>query len=482
MNQKMNFEQIIAICKIRGLLDETNKNMIAKLEHYPDVHVFFSDFPHANCETILKALNCLDRKKLLNKAILNRCLEIAITPGKPARFGEDPSLFDAEIFLLLSHLEEYDISIDATQLGVILNLKKRNAQRLINLIDDFHKANLLNSNTFANALTRITERPPAVIESSFYKTQKNETQLQRSSIKLEDEITIYPDEKKEKLRGGQGAVKKAYTTSYDTTPTYMLKKIDTNHVQKDKKDAKREAKHNKFFGNAYFFYKNNKARVISEWRQGEALNKLKPQILIQTSYENRLRSLESGLFYLNELHRRYRVHGDISNANFIIDLGNNKMHLIDFGSAHKVGSPHHFPYNRDYHEPMERRQMPTCNTTHSLIFFADLYAMGIVVAEMFPELFSITWAKSGHATTVLFKTGTLPIEKAIIRLVNVLTNPDRTISCNSEDALNYCQKLIEGYSNLDDNKIEALANETIGRTATTFEDVFRGIIRSSAKG
>lgn len=109
--------------------------------------------------------------------------------------------------------------------------------------------------------------------------------------------------------------------------------------------------------------------------------------------------------------------------------------------------------------------------------FRDIYATAIVCAQLFPELYKVKLLPS-LTRIIQIKTADLtPIEKAVINLVDAMTNQDLKVRCSSEEALNYCNELAKHAEDLNEATLEQIKNATIGNTTLTVEQVLRGVIR-----
>lgn len=255
-------------------------------------------------------------------------------------------------------------------------------------------------------------------------------------------------------------------------PTYAVKKtLRKNITSLETKEMKREAKYYNMLNQpAYYFLKNNKPRLMTGWLQGKTVHQFSASELKTIPIENRLQWLACGLSDLNKLHSHFRVHGDVSENNFMVNPQDNTMRLFDFGTAHKMGSSTGALTNTVlYSDPSEGASD----------FLKDVYAVGVLCAKLFPELYSVTSAADGKAKVEVIKDNLLPADKAIVNLVDSLTSLDRNKRPTSEDALNFCKQILEFKDNLGDlteKKVKEISDSTINRTNFTSEDVFRGRI------
>lgn len=147
-------------------------------------------------------------------------------------------------------------------------------------------------------------------------------------------------------------------------------------------EAAREVKYNRLLGrNATYFVRDNITSVVSEWQQGKGLHHYSKEELCRVPMKARLLCLSTALKDLNTLHQHHRKHGDVKCQNFVLNLDNVSMRLIDFGTSHKKGSFKSFGWTSEYLDP---------SVTGDLLC-VDLYAMGIVTMHLFPELYSVSF-------------------------------------------------------------------------------------------
>lgn len=175
----------------------------------------------------------------------------------------------------------------------------------------------------------------------------------------------------------------------------------------------------------------------------------------------RLKCIITALRDLNQLHSRYRTYNDIKPLNFILDVPGQALRLIDFGSVLKHGSTKKTMYTELYRDPV-----------HKIGFPNDTYGMGLIVAVLFPELFAESFI-SDSSQLLVNPNSASPKHKAIIKLVQALTDKDIEKRCTIADALSYSESLIEKLPSLDEESLDAMAQLTISRTTIRVEDVLR---------
>lgn len=469
------YERILELLSSQKLFD-INKKAITQLKKFPD-----SAYGSADCYHIHAGLQYLSKIDLLNQETLTACLSITQTPGTTKSSWESPPEFNPEVFILLRQLGQFELRIDKSQFDSILGIKKENFERLISIISKLNDAKLLDNESFNKALIRVNDKLPIVEPSKVEKTNKDITGENRSKLTLVNEqMSIFPEPAiregesksilaKNQISGGAGTVKKAFaqnTRLEEEQPTFAIKKHNRDFItERHIAETKREARYYRLLNQpAYYFMKNNSPRLVTGWLKGKTLHQFSENALKNVSYENRIQWLISGFSDLNILHSHFRIHGDISENNFMINSDNNTMRLFDFGTAHKMGSSTGILTNT---------LLYTDPTSASNDFLKDIYAIGIICARLFPELYAIEPDKMSAKLT-LIKTNLSPTEEAIVKLVTALTNPDRNARPTSEDALNFCNQLNSCKDNFASSKVQEIAHETIERKSFTTEDVLRG--------
>ncbi|WP_165485118.1 protein kinase family protein [Legionella rowbothamii] len=395
---------------------------------------------------LYKAINYLKKIDLLDQNTLNSCVEFVV--NKRVVCG------------LLDLLEQNDLNLSKAQLQTIFSLSSSNIKRLNNLLEDLKYSKLLNQHSLLRALERVAEKFPLVVSSTISKHSRKDTGTQRSEFLLDNDYRFFiehgsPEE------GGCGSVKKGYASAESLEPRYAIKKLKPHvHVQEE---AAREVKYNRLLGrNATYFVRDNITSVVSEWQQGKGLHHYSKEELCRVPMKARLLCLSTALKDLNTLHQHHRKHGDVKCQNFVLNLDNVSMRLIDFGTSHKKGSFKSFGWTSEYLDP---------SVTGDLLC-VDLYAMGIVTMHLFPELYSVSF-ENKKLKFSLNKSDFSVYDQSIVTLVNAMMNADLERRCTSEDALNYCNEVINYFDIINEQQLETITENSIHRSHLTAEDILR---------
>ena len=266
------------------------------------------------------------------------------------------------------------------------------------------------------------------------------------------------------LHGGQAHIFKACESLENGETQYVVKSFKTDDLVD--KTALRETKYAQFLGRTSYFFQNNKQWcVISQWQKGQALYDMKADELITLPVKMRIKSLCYLFHELSQLHKHFRIHGDIKPQNCVLDIEVSKLKLIDFGSTRKVKPKSYaLAWSPNYLDKGARFLDPT----NRLSFCDDIYSAGFVVAALFPELYQIELAQ------IRFKQPNTPLsihDKAIVYLVQSLQSNEKNTRCTSQTAIEYCQHLFTHFDTLDAQRLDSILEQTLSKKACSFEDV-----------
>jgi ankyrin repeat protein len=391
----------------------------------------------------------------------------------------------------IKKLEELKLptcEIKQEDIQTIVKLSRHNIARLKTIMSRLNKSGLLNPDTVSIALQRITKKNPAAHDVKITKKVK---QVPRNEYNLNNGLTFFLDSgssKQKDLAGGQATINKGYRTADIPEHGLCVKRFygcEGNQVRIA--SAKRETAVIKLLGRNADWYMNKKGPVVvTPWNNGIDVAKIiKHDLLKQSTFANRLQWLVSGLNDLNILHLNYRLHGDIKCENFVVNLNENVMKLIDFGATQKVDSKKEYVFTLAYLDP-------NCFKPKTLA--ADMYAMSIFIAAIFPELFNIETkpttqviTNAGEATkaavvpkphiTKKKVADITPIEHAIMNLYDALQEVNPENRCTSEQALQYCQNILAKLTpegDIHPDELQNITDATINRSSFTVEDAMRG--------
>lgn len=374
--------------------------------------------------------------------------------------------------LITTHHLQLVLKMDAyfqvkpSHIMMLKGLSFRNLERLDIFTNNLTEAKMLNAHTFKKIIERISISLPKVERLQVTKQSRTETGCARSefvSDSLPCSFFTEHDQRKQYPCGTFGKVKKVYLSDEISEPYYALKVL--NKINKYFPDAEqREVKYHRFLGRSAFnFYHKKKSYVLMEWLRGAIINKYSDFDLISARIEVRLKCVIDALGQLNHFHANHRLHGDVKWENLILNLRDQTLKFIDFGSARKHGSHKLFTSTLSYLDPNKGNNYDFCD---------DIYSMGIVVAKLFPEIYYFD--DIDDKTFSFARTNGSFLEGAVVALVSSMMKPAASQRCTSEDALLYCKALLANSADLDETLLNKLIFSFINRTNLTVEDILRG--------
>lgn len=391
---------------------------------------------------------------------------------KKASFVLDDKLFERIIKLdtkvkwntcnnIFSYLNFNAIYISKHELNTVLTMSETNLSRLETLVKSLAKRKLLDESTFKNAFQLVVAKLEKVNSATVIHLNSQDTNA--SEYILDGAIHYYTKEDLPQESGGFGVVKRGHSDPACTNIVYAIKALNQNG-EDGKEEAIKEVKYNRLLNRQSFFYTsgNRNFRVVSEWQKGKCLHDYTKSEILQLSQIERLQCILMLLTELKELHVRYRVHGDIKNENVILDTQNKTAHLVDFGGCHKIDTAKSYAHTEVYSDG------------HS-DFSSDIYAMGIVAASFFPELYDVKFDYGSNKVDIanVDKPSLSVITEAIVALVISMTKSDCHERCSVEDAIQFCQATVNANINMTYGQLFALTDSTLEREHSTVLDVIR---------
>lgn len=376
----------------------------------------------------------------------------------------------AGVFRLLALLKCNEIYVGKNQLVTLLTWSELNIDRLLSIVNKLKYHESLNPASFQEAFKRVSLKMPSAQESSVQKLSQNKSHSSRTEVILDGQLRYFKAPGKEVEKDAYGAVKKGFNSQDASEPVFAIKKLSEPDKDTAIKAAIREVKYNRVLGRQAYFFVNESVTVVSEWQHEKALNQFTRDELLHTLIIKRLKCLRSGLLELNHLHGNFRIHGNVKSENFILDLKNLTSKLIGLNTAHKKSSLKLFEQALAYRDPQQHYDKDHYSN--------DIYAMGIVVMQLFPEIYDVTFDNNDVTFRISMPNHSYE-EEAIMVLVNMMMHHNSNVRCTSEDALAYCDELIKYHGRLNCETIVGIADDVFNRTKPTIEDVLRESKQSS---
>lgn len=468
-----------AIAGLIGAFPRNDSSVIAAKiwsclgDHVLNILKLFSEVSleqHINAEVLQKTLQrqfelkALDEllknlKKItiINDKLFNECLCICS--------GYAETQIGFRIRRIIDNLGATTLHFETKNIEKIFALSDANLSRLLTLVENLSNTKLLSNAAFAEAMDLITKKLPPVEETVIDRKKRRLHQKARTEYQFSNHTSIFLQNGKPQRGGGCGEVKMGYISETDVKPAYAIKKLNENNRRNTEDDlafeAKREVKFHHLLGRDAYYSKLKHHTIIATWQNGETLWNIGDEVLESIPIKNRLKALMNVFEEIAKLHANYYIHGDIKPLNIIFDLETEKMHLIDFGTSRKNASTKAFVSTQPYDDGV-----------HFKDFLSDIYALGIVIAEAFPEIFVVSkfpFLEISYASKSLQTA-----EKAIAVLVDYMVNSERTMRPTIEDVLGYCRALHASYDDLTELKAKEFFAKTICHAQPTVTDVIRG--------
>jgi hypothetical protein len=461
---------MLCILKGNDLLSKDNFNSIN----------FIYDGLTKNVSHILKSYMIEEVKMVPDITNLDLINMVRVLDKSQVNITEDKykAIFDqsnTKLAKLINVLTLANLHIkDHLNLLFSMNIKEINAS--FSIISNLYDYKLLNTTSYKTILNMIAPEIKEAKVADIFKISRKEvdkaldkkSEIKRSELIINNDLHLFIEHQTNKnyLKGSHGIIKKLFNSADEAQPTYALKKFLANDIVSE--EAKRETIYQQLLGHDSFYFKrNDKWYCLMTWKKGDSLASYKKEKIGEFKMETRLRWLISGLTDLNALHADYILHGDIKELNFILDTTAEVMRLTDFDTTGPLfkatdgGTTKYLP--------------PDFTIRKS--FSSDIYAMSLVAANIFPELYTLNLVENVSlykdrliATKNMNENPTF-LEKGIIRLIDSMNDLNEEKRCTAKDALKYCQLLLEKNHELDDEVINQIAMQTIDHIELTEEDV-----------
>ena len=337
----------------------------------------------------------------------------------------------------------------------ITPLKRYQQKYLFEHLHHLAKVNLLTEESFNEAVRQFSKERLPIPLVTVKKISRKEKKFPRSYLDCQS-LKVFIDSKPQKNypKGSYGIIKPCFALE-GNKPIAALKRFipdATLDFQQAKREcwqhAKREARYEQRMGREGFcFNRNGKFYLIRSWFSGKSLNTVLAERLVQIPSSIRLQCLLTALRDLQRLHSKHLIHGDVSEANCILDEAQASMRLMDFGNAHRNPHKERYLATRQYCDPYRL----------STDFPDDIYAFGHIVGKLFPPNIDRLTTLTDHA---------------IHCLIDSMMALKREQRCLVEDAIAFVEGFLKGVT--DENELQQLCLRTLKRENNTVDAVLKG--------
>jgi serine/threonine protein kinase len=394
----------------------------------------------------------------------------------------------AELFCVMFKAEQ----ATSKSLAMLLQFTDPQLYLGLRLARNLQLAGQLQHTTMQRVIHIVTTQLPSVTESSVTKISRKLTQAARSQLQIRsetsDDVRVYVEHNADRNSypaGSFSIVKRGYEEEASKIPQFAVKKL-RHYICDDKNrpctletrlaDAKREAAAINYVLRqpAYFFRHHEHVFVVSPWLQGNDLRYTLQNLNMDFALvpiENRLQSAHCLLYDLNLLHERYLLHRDIKPRNCIYNPVTHALHLCDYAGVSKMYSQNTCGVTAAYRDGSGR--------TYS--FCDDIFSAGLVLANLFPELFVVDKYELSPKNEVYRirhkQKSSLSIVEQAVKLLIMRMNygpTQRELRCSCRDALDFIAQVLKESSGLSVFGLQKIAAITINRAEATVENTLHG--------
>src|SRR5690606_38429655 len=149
------------------------------------------------------------------------------------------TIFGGDIFDLFKLFDKSNFNVSKERLASLFTWSDANIQRLHTMVSNLIETNLLDLQSFEQAVKRVTDKLPAVPESSMLKNSRKITHLPRSEMILDNKTRFFTEHSNHYESGGFGTVKKGFSSPDLDKPVYGIKKLKESDLTKAQQEAVR---------------------------------------------------------------------------------------------------------------------------------------------------------------------------------------------------------------------------------------------------
>lgn len=278
---------------------------------------------------------------------------------------------------------------------------------------------------------------------------------------------FYTDKKDPHLSGGNAKVSPGSESPEFKRPIVAIKKLNNKPRRRNQespvRELQREQRVHRYFGRNSAYDSEN-LMLVYDWQHGVSLDRLE-QESIEWDIKDKLNCALSLVEVIKILHESGRIHGDIKPANIILsnpDKTTPKLELIDFGTVRRFEASKYFPSTPEFCSPYSQNQ-----------FQDDIFALGITLATLFPDLIEVSH-QGLMGTNFKFKKCDDIHGIAIQTLVKSMIPDGNKIVCNIQNIEDFINNALSCWDTMDNTILNEISSSTINKPECDKNDVLYG--------
>ncbi len=256
-----------------------------------------------------------------------------------------------------------------------------------------------------------------------------------------------------KYAGGISKLKKGYEEDLKSQdPVCGIKIFNDKEYKNRVKYAENEVKYNCLLEReAAWGMMNNKCYVLLPWIKGMNMHDYASHLkrhardskyvlpFKKPDTYTRLKMFRNYLRQAKIFHDLGLIWGDPKSGNCMVDIVNETFEIIDFDAVHPIGTKG-TAYTHMYLPPRLIIKSSGIRAEYSQA--DDIYIFGLMLAELFPEVFNITYTKNTPTVITVIDQGYKELEM----LVRSMTDTDPNLRPRIDDCLKRVDALLKIYA------------------------------------
>ena len=277
-------------------------------------------------------------------------------------------------------------------------------------------------------------------------------------LRIEHVLKIHNQNNKRYL-GGISKLKKCFDAkSEQWDPVCAIKIFDNKEYNDRVRNAENEAKYSRLLGReSYWGIMNNKCYVTIPWMKGMNMHDYAKHLqkhaedskyvlpFKKPDFYTRLKMFMNYLTQAKIFHDLGLILGDPKSGNAMVDTDNETIEMVDFDAVHPIGTAG-TAYTRAYLPPNLITRSSGIRAAYTQA--DDIYIFGLMLAELFPEVFKVTYTE-GKPTQITVITPGLQSQVALNFLVFFMTEDKPNSRCDINDCVEQINELLEVHASRD---------------------------------